>query len=84
MSDTPSKQLTATGVRVLRTGDHVMITASDEYEAALIEDTLKDPQLMALILVTGALRKLPNANSRFHAEKLVQALKAVGEEVPIS
>lgn len=82
MSDTPSKRLTASGVRVLRTGDHVMITASDEFEAQLIEDSLKDPELMALILVTGALRKLPNSKSRFHAEKLVNALLAAGEEVP--
>lgn len=82
MSDKPSKRLTAAGVRVLRHDSHVTITASDEFEAQLIEDSLKDPELMALLLVTGALRKLPNNKSRFHAEKLVNALLAAGEEVP--
>jgi hypothetical protein len=82
MSDKPSKRLSASGVSVLRHNTHVTITASDEYEAELIEDSLKDPELMALILVTGALRRLPNDKSRFRAIKLTEALLAAGEGVP--
>jgi hypothetical protein len=82
MSNTPSKRLSASGGSIERVGCKVIITASDEYEAELLEDSLKDPELMALILVTGALRKLPNDKSRFHAIKLTQALLAAGEEVP--
>jgi hypothetical protein len=78
----PSKRLSASGVSVLRHHSHVTITASDEYEAKLLEDSLKDPELMALLLVTGALRNLPNDKSRFHAHKLTEALLAAGEAVP--
>jgi hypothetical protein len=78
----PAKRLSASGVSVMRAGEKVIITASDEYEAGLLEDSLKDPELMALVLVTGALRKLPNDKSRFHALKLTEALLAAGEEVP--
>lgn len=82
MSDKPSKILTASGVSILRHHTHVTITANDEFEAELLEDSLKDPELMALLLVTGAMRKLPNDKSRFHALKLVEALKAAGEKLP--
>jgi hypothetical protein len=78
----PSKRLSASGVSVLRHHSHVTITTNDEYEAELLEDSLKDPELMALILVTGALRKLPNDKSRFRAAKLVKALLAAGEQLP--
>jgi hypothetical protein len=79
-----SKQLTAAGVSVLRHHTHVTITASDEHEAKLLEDALNDPKVMALVLVTGAIKSLPDDKSRFQAVKLVQALLAAGEEVPAS
>lgn len=82
MSDKPSKRLSASGHAIARDGRKVTVTASDEFEAKLIEDSLKDPELMALVVLTGALRTLPNNKSRFHALKLTEALLAAGEEVP--
>ena len=77
-----SKRLTAAGVAIERVGRKVIFTASDEFEAGLVEDSLKDPELVALIVLTGALRRLPSDKSRFHAVNLVNALLAAGSPLP--
>ncbi len=82
MNKSAPKKLMASGVSIERKGAQVIITASDEFEAELLEASLKDVELFALVLVTGALRKLPNGRRRFEAVRLVEALTQIGTPLP--